>query len=42
MAVMQALLGFTSEGRRLRYVHTKSLESFPGLVIRSDYNKDLR
>jgi len=42
LAVMQALLGFTSETRWLRYARTHLLEMFPHLPQQSGYNKRLR
>ena len=42
LAVMQALLGFTSETRWLRYARTHLLEMFPTLPGQSGYNKRLR
>lgn len=42
VAVMQALLGFTSERRWLRYAHTHLQELFPDLPTQSGYNKRLR
>jgi hypothetical protein len=42
LAVMQALLGFTSEARWLRYARTHLLAMFPELPEQSGYNKRLR
>ncbi len=42
LAVMQALLGFTSEARWLRYAHSHLLGMFPTLPGQSGYNKRLR
>jgi Transposase DDE domain len=42
LAVMQALLGFTSERRWLRYVRGHLLAMFPDLPGQSGYNKRLR
>jgi len=42
LAVMQALLGFTSETRWLRYARTHLLDMFPTLPGQSGYNKRLR
>ena len=42
LAVMQALLGFTSETRWLRYARTHLLGMFPTLPGQSGYNKRLR
>ena len=42
LAVMQALLGYTSEARFLRYADTHLRPSFPYLPTRSAYNKRLR
>jgi len=42
VAVMQALLGFTSERRWLRYAHAHLLDLFPNLPAQSGYNKRLR
>jgi Transposase DDE domain len=42
LAVMQALLGFTSERRWLRYARTHLLAMFPDLPGQSGYNKRLR
>ncbi len=42
LAVMQALLGFTSETRWLRFAHTHLAELFPYLPQQSGYNKRLR
>lgn len=42
LAVMQALLGHTSERRWLRYVHTHLLGMFPTPPGQSGYNKRLR
>jgi hypothetical protein len=42
MAVMQALLGFTSETRFLRYAHKNLRGFFPYLPHQSGYNKRLR
>ena len=42
VAVMQALLGFTSERRWLRYAHAHLLDLFPSLPAQSGYNKRLR
>ena len=42
LAVMQALLGFTSETHWLRYARTHLLEMFPHLPGQSGYNKRLR
>jgi Transposase DDE domain len=42
LAVMQALLGFTSETRWLRYARANLLELFPHLPQQSGYNKRLR
>ena len=41
LAVMQALLGFTSETRWLRYARTHVLDMFPTLPGQSGYNKRL-
>ena len=42
LAVMQALLGYTSESRWLRYARAHLLEMFPQLPQQSGYNKRLR
>jgi hypothetical protein len=42
LAVMQALLGFTSETHWLRYARANLLEMFPHLPQQSGYNKRLR
>ena len=42
LAVMQALLGFTSETHWLRYARANLLEMFPHLPGQSGYNKRLR
>jgi Transposase DDE domain len=42
LAVMQALLGFTSEARWLRYAHAHLRHLFPYLPQQSGYNKRLR
>jgi hypothetical protein len=42
LAVMQALLGFTSETRWLRYARKNLLTMFPNLPLQSGYNKRLR
>jgi hypothetical protein len=42
LAVMQALLGFTSEARWLRYARQHLLAMFPVLPQQSGYNKRLR
>jgi hypothetical protein len=42
LAVMQALLGFTSEDRFLRYARKHLLGMFPNLPRQSGYNKRLR
>lgn len=42
LAVMQALLGFTSERRWMRYAHDHLLGLFPDLPGQSGYNKRLR
>jgi Transposase DDE domain len=42
LAVMQALLGFTSEDRFLRYARAHLLGMFPHLPKQSGYNKRLR
>jgi len=42
LAVMQALLGFTSETRWLRYARAHLLGMFPALPQQSGYNKRLR
>ena len=42
LAVMQALLGFTSEDRFLRYARKNLLGMFPTLPGQSGYNKRLR
>jgi len=42
LAVMQALLGFTSEARWLRYSHANLRALFPYLPQQSGYNKRLR
>jgi hypothetical protein len=42
LAVMQALLGYTSERRWLRYAHEHLLGLFPALPGQSGYNKRLR
>src|SRR5690606_41994555 len=39
---MQALLGYTSEARRLRYARTHLSEQFPYLPQQPGYNKRLR
>jgi hypothetical protein len=42
LAVMQALLGFTSEARWLRYAHKQLRHLFPYLPGQAGYNKRLR
>lgn len=42
LAVMQALLGFTSEARWLRYAHASLRPLFPYLLAQPGYNKRLR
>src|SRR5438045_8674574 len=42
MAVMSALLGFTSERRWLRYVNRNLLPMFPRRIGQSGYDKRLR
>ena len=42
LAVMQALLGYTSETRWLRYARKHLLSMFPNLPLQSGYNKRLR
>ena len=42
LVVMQALLGFTSEARWLRYANTELGELFPYLPTQSAYNKRVR
>ncbi len=42
LAVMQALLGYTSEARWLRYAHEHLSQMFPHLPQQSGYNKRLR
>ena len=42
LAVMQALLGFTSETRWLRYARAHLVSMFPHLPQQSGYNKRLR
>jgi len=42
LAVMQALLGFTSETQWLRYARKNLLAMFPTLPLQSGYNKRLR
>ena len=42
LAVMQALLGFTSEARWLRYARAHLRHLFPYLPKQSGYNKRLR
>jgi Transposase DDE domain len=42
LAVMQALLGFTSERRWIRHARAHLLEAFPSLPGQSGYNKRLR
>src|ERR671913_170880 len=42
LAALQALLGFASERRWLRYAHRHLLELFPNLPGQSGYNKRLR
>jgi len=42
LAVLQALLGFTSERRWLRYARARLLGMFPALPGQSGYNKRLR
>jgi hypothetical protein len=42
LAVMQVLLGFTSETRWLRYARANLLQMFPHLPQQSGYNKRLR
>ena len=42
LSVVQALMGFTSERRWLRYAHTHLLSMFPDLPGQSGYNKRLR
>ena len=41
VAVMQALLGFSSERRWLRYAHAHLRDLFPNLPAQSGYNKRL-
>ena len=42
LAVLQALLGYTSEARFIRYAHTHLTTLFPYICGRSGYNKRLR
>lgn len=42
LVVLQALLGFTSEARWLRYANTHLREMFPDLPTQSGYNKRVR
>jgi hypothetical protein len=42
LAVMQALLGYTSERRWLRYAHRDLRQMFPHLPLQAGYNKRLR
>jgi hypothetical protein len=42
LAVLQALLGFTSEARFIRHAHTHLRPWFPYLPDRPGYNKRLR
>lgn len=42
LAVLQALLGFTSEARWIRHVHTNLAHLFPYVPRRAGYNKRLR
>jgi len=42
LAVLQALLGYTSEARFVRYAHTHLKSLFPYMCGRSGYNKRLR
>jgi hypothetical protein len=42
LAVMSALLGFTSERRWLRYVRANLAAMFPGQIGQSGYNKRMR
>ena len=42
LAVLQALLGYTSEARFIRYAHTHLRQRFPYICGRSGYNKRLR
>ena len=42
MAVLQGLLGFTSEDRFLRYADTHLFSLFPYVPGQSGYNKRLR
>src|SRR5260370_18476555 len=42
LAVMQALLGYPSERRWLRYAHADLRHLFPHLPLQSGYNKRLR
>ena len=42
LAVLQALLGFTSEARWVRYAHASLRHLFPRLPQQSGYNKRLR
>lgn len=42
LATLQALLGFTSEARFIRYAHTHLVSLFPYIPDRSGYNKRLR
>jgi hypothetical protein len=42
LVVLQALLGFTSEARWLRYAHTQLRGMFPYLATQSGYNKRVR
>jgi len=42
LAVIQALLGFTSEARFIRHAHTHLTPWFPYLPARPGYNKRLR
>jgi hypothetical protein len=42
LAVLQALLGYTSEARFIRYAHTHLITLFPYIPDRPGYNKRLR
>ncbi len=42
LAVLQALLGYTSEARFIRYAHTHLVSLFPYIPNRPGYNKRLR
>ena len=42
LAVMQVLLGYTSEARWLRFAHKNLLSMFPDLPSQPGYNKRLR